>query len=357
MNPEAALSEYKHKADAKLSKYFEQKIEEATHTSPFAADITQQLADFTLGGGKRFRAALIYYAYKLFGGSDEDAIISLSLFIELLQSFLLIHDDIMDRSVLRRGHPTIHKVYEAYSQQHELHDDSHFGLTMAILCGDLANQLALGIVGESPFPADYKSKLVSLISEEVTKVCFGQQQDILLDYNIPSTYTKEDILALYRNKTATYTFKLPLFAGALLAGASEEALRALEGFAIPSGIAYQIRDDVLGVFGKSEETGKPVTDDLTEGKKTILVTSAYQHANHEQREQLNHLLGNKELTEAEADTIRSIFIDTGALEYAKFIAEEHVFAAKTSLETLSNKESESYGFLTGVADYILIRDL
>lgn len=357
MNPKSALHEYKQKIDVELESYFQQKIAEYEKISPFTKKFVEDLSEFTLRGGKRFRAALIYYSYKLFGGQDEEEIIKLSLFIELIQSFLLIHDDIMDRSSLRRGGETIHKIYEDVSADEKFEDDEHFGTTMGILSGDLANQFALEIIGKSKFDPINKGKLVTLVAKEIAEVCFGQIHDILLNYNYPRGFGEEDIIKVHKYKTAIYTYRLPLFTGAILAGASQEGLDALEEYAMPSGVAFQIRDDVLGVFGDSEETGKENVGDIIEGKKTLLVTEAYKHGTDEQVHKLNQYLGKKDLTEEEANIVREIFKETGALEYSRKECEHQITTAKKALEMLKGKDAEALEFLEGIADYMIIRNV
>ena len=354
-NQKTALLEYKKKIDVELKKYFQHKILEYEKISEFAGMFTKDLADFTLRGGKRLRSALLYYSYKLFGGIDDKEIIKLSMFVELIESFLLIHDDIMDRSSMRRGGITIHKKYEKYSNEQNFQDDIHLGNTMGILSGDLANQLALEIIGKSNFPFEYKNKVIKVVADEISKVCFGQIHDILLNYNFPKNYQENDIIKVYLYKTSTYTYSLPLFTGAILAGANDEDLKILDEYAVPSGIAFQIRDDVLGAFGIQQETGKDTKGDIIEGKKTLLVTQSYKNGTKEQKRILDKYLGKPDLTDSEADEVREIFISTGALDYSKIECKKHIEKAKDSLKILSGKNTEAYKFLEGIADYMIIR--
>lgn len=357
ISPEDEINRYKEKIEPILKSFFDKKSKEYESLSPFITQFVEHLGEFTLRGGKRFRAALIYYSYKLFGGKDDEEITKLSIFIELVQSFLLIHDDIMDRSALRRGGTTIHKIYEAFSKEHHFQDDVHLGNTMGILSGDLANQFALEIIGDSNFPLENKNELIKLVASEISKVCFGQIHDILLNYNYPKDYKEEDIIRVHYYKTATYTYRLPLFAGAVLAGANSDELKSLDEYAMPSGIAFQIRDDVLGVFGESEETGKENKGDLTEGKKTLLVTEAYRNANQQQKDKIDQYLGKKDLTDLEAEEIRVIFKETNALEYSKKQCEKHVEKAKEALLTLKGRDGHSYEFLKEIAHYMIIRNV
>lgn len=350
------LEEYKQNFDLELNKYLQKKVVEYRKISSFGAKFTKDLAEFTLRGGKRFRPALIYYAYKLFGGKNDKEVLKLSMFIEFIQSFLLIHDDIMDRSSLRRGGPTVHKVYERFSDEKNFNDDKHFGITMGILSGDLACQMAYEIISDSNFPVKTKNALSKLVSDEVSKVIFGQIHDILLNYDFPVGYKESDITKVHYYKTATYTFRLPLFAGAILAGAKPADLENLEKYAMPCGIAFQIRDDILGVFGKEEETGKETMGDLIEGKKTLLVTQAYKKATANQKELLNKYLGKKNLKISEAHEVRQIFKETKSLDYSKKACFSNVKKAKEGLYKISKKNKTAFNFLEGIADYMIVRD-
>ncbi len=357
ISPEDEINRYKEKIEPILKSYFDDKSREFENISPFVKEFIEHLSEFTLRGGKRFRATLIYYAYKLFGGKDDNEIIKLSIFIELIQSFLLIHDDIMDRSSLRRGGKTIHKIYEEFSLKNEFEDDFHIGNTMGILSGDLANQFALEIIGNSNFPLQNKNELIRIVAREIATVCFGQIHDILLNYNYPLNYTEEDILRVHYYKTATYTYRLPLFAGAILAGATDTDLKALNKYAMPSGVAFQIRDDILGVFGKSDETGKEDIGDLIEGKKTLLILEVLKKGTSEDKLKLEQYLGKRDLTDFEADEVRLIMKNTGALDYSIRECEDQVLKAKTALKHFSNKDRSAYEFLESIADYMIIRNV
>jgi geranylgeranyl diphosphate synthase type I len=259
----------------------------------------------------------------------------------------------MDHAVLRRGGTTIHKIYENYSHQNQLHDDKHFGNTMAILCGDLANQFALEIIADSEFAAVDKERLMRAVSREISEVIFGQINDILLTYQ--QEFTEEDVLKVHQYKTAPYTFRLPLHSGAILAGADEGQLEIIEKYAMPCGIAFQIRDDILGVFGDDADTGKESISDIVEGKKTILVTEAYKHANDSQIKVLEECLGNTDLTDEQASRFRQVIRDTGSLEYSQKRGKEYVEIAKQELSQLTNVESGSLEFLMELADYMVSR--
>ena len=347
------LETYRNNIQPILEKFLSKKVQEYGKLYPFAKLFVEHLSEFTLRGGKRLRPALMYYSYMMFDDEELDEVKKLSIYLELLQSFLLIHDDIMDRSILRRESKTIHKVFEDYSSQENFKDDVHFGNTMGILNGDLACFLAYEIINSSKFNAKKKSKLSLLVSEEITKVIFGQIQDVLLTYK--KDYSKEEILNIHHYKTAVYTFKLPIFSGAILADTNKNNLKLLENYSVNCGIAFQIRDDILGVFGDEETLGKGIISDIIEGKKTLLVLHAYAKANCSQKEILNRSLGNKNLSYEQMTEFKEVLRQTGALDYSIKQCEKHVKKAKESLKILPVKKNEGFNFLDSIADYLLDR--
>lgn len=353
MTAKDLLRNHKNKIDPILEAYFQAKRDSYQQFPDFIKQFSDHLAEFTLRGGKRLRSALIYYTYLLFSDHDLEEVVKTSTFIELVQSFLLIHDDIMDRADLRRGKATLHKIYEETSRRQGLKDDFHFGNTMAILAGDLGAQFAYEIIHDSTFSSEKKSKIAKLTAAEISEVIFGQIGDILLRYEC----SEGDVSNVHKYKTAAYTFKLPMLVGGILAGADNNQLRSLEDYAIPCGIAFQIRDDVLGVFGDDENTGKSSLSDLREGKKTLLVSESYKHASYEQKQKLRQTLGKPDLVEEEAQEIRAIFKSTGALNYSIVKCQEYIANAKQALKPLSGKNPGAYQFLNDLADYIIIRDI
>ncbi len=216
------LELFKKEIDVILRNFFSEKLSSYTDVDEFSQDFLEHLSEFTLRGGKRLRPALMYYTFRIFSDKDSSEIKKLSIYLELIQSFLLIHDDIMDKSVLRRGGKTIHKIFEEYSSKKGYGDNMHFGNTMAILNGDFACLLAYEIINNSKLDPDIKSKLTSLVSQEISQVIIGQIQDVLLTYE--SEFLQEDILKVHKNKTAVYTFKLPILSGALAANAQKEEM-------------------------------------------------------------------------------------------------------------------------------------
>lgn len=347
------LKDYRDEIQPILEKFLNEKIQEYGKLSPFAKLFLQHLSEFTLRGGKRLRPALMYYSYMMLGDEDLEEVKRVSIYLELIQSFLLVHDDIMDRSLLRREGDTMHKIFEAYSYEKNFKDDVHFGNTMGILNGDLACLLAYEIINNSKLSAKKKSNLSLLVSQEITKVIFGQTQDILLAYK--EDYSREEILDVHHYKTAVYTFKLPVFSGAILANTSEDNLKLLENYAINCGIAFQIRDDILGIFGDNKTIGKETVSDIIESKKTLLVLHAYTRANRSQKEILDCSLGNKNLSYEQVKEFKKVLEQTGALDYSIKECEKYIKEAKESLKFLPVEKNEGLNFLDSITDYLSTR--
>lgn len=355
MDPRIALKDYKDELELLIAEFMQDKLARYQNLSKFFDTFLDFLSEYTLRGGKRLRPALLYYSYLLFNNEKTLEVKKLSVYLELLQSFLLIHDDIMDRGQLRRGKKTMHKLFEDYSAENKLNDDFHFGNTMAILSGDLACQFSFLAVNESEFNAEKKNKIIQLLNEELVEIVYGQSADIMLTYT--DKYVFEDIIDVHIYKTAKYTFRVPIFSGAVLGDATPEQLKVLEEYSLNCGIAFQIRDDIIGVFGKDEETGKETVSDIAEGKKTLLVLKAYEKATTEEKAQLDSLIGKKDLSIDELKSVQKIIEKTGSLEFSVSECVRYVELGKQALKKLDiSPENQGVQFLNGIADYLVVRN-
>ncbi len=357
MNSKNELQKYKKKVDDFLEAFLLKKEKEYNNISSFISEFISHLKEFTLRGGKRLRPALLYYTYTLFKKEDREEVAKLSIFIELIQSFLLIHDDIIDHANLRRGGKTIHKIYESYAKDKNYIEPKHFGKTMGILCGDLAMEFAIEIINSTNISFAKKNKVLSIMTKYINTVIFGQIHDVLLTYD--DNYTQSDITRVHDLKTSTYTYKLPIEIGAYLANANKIELKRLLDYATPAGIAFQIRDDILGIFGNDEETGKENLLDLIEGKKTLLISKAIENGNDEQKKFIRKTLGMNNITEAEAKEFREIIKKTGSLNYSEKQTEKLINNAQQSLNYFNNKiyNSHAFTFLSDIAEYMIMRNI
>jgi geranylgeranyl diphosphate synthase type I len=351
------MKHYKHKIDLELESFFDARIRKAGEVSPAATEAFEVLKEFSLRGGKRIRPMLTVFSYKGFGGKRESEIIKAALAVELMESFLLIHDDIIDQDELRRGYLTVHKIYE--NRLRKKHGAgicrrlSHYGDSVAIVIGDIASVLGSEAILSTDFPVRRKLRAVEKFNRVIINTCFGQ----ILDINSENekAMTEEDILTIHTLKTAIYTIEGPLHIGAILAGASQRNLEQLTRFAIPLGKAFQLNDDILGMFGAQERIGKPVGSDIKEGKKTLLILKALEHANSGQKRAISQSLGNRSLSRAGIERVRKIVKDTGSLDYSRRLMLDYIRQARLALDRIRMRK-EGKHFLAAVADYIVNRE-
>ncbi|WP_169789014.1 polyprenyl synthetase family protein [Nonomuraea candida] len=307
------------------------------------------LTDFILTGGKRVRPQLCYWGWRGAGGEDCEEIITAAAALELCHAGLLIHDDIMDGSELRRGHSTVHK---SLADLHTGPGAEAFGRAGGILLGTLSLAWSDAMLSSCGVEASRLRAAHHLFDAMRTEVISGQYLDVLAQ--LRSGATEAEALTVIRYKSAKYTVERPLQIGGALAGAPTELLDAYSGFGVPLGEAFQLRDDVLGTFGSSAETGKSALDDLREGKQTVMYALAVQHASPAQRDHLRAWHGNPALTEERAAEVRQILVDTGALAKVETMIEERVRDAMAAL-TRAQIKPDAAGALALMADQLAHR--
>jgi len=280
--------------------------------------VAQSLTAFTLDSGKRFRPLLANLGYLATGKTlASNAIATLSS-LELVHVCALIHDDVMDQSDSRRGAPTIHRIFEAIHRDEKLQGSAAlYGEASAILLGDLALVWAAKMSHTSGIDVSELGPFHAIFDEMQSELMAGQFLDI--HEQALGTQSVERSLKVARYKSAKYSIERPLHAGVALA-LHDDLPRATElsahfsAFGLPLGEAFQLRDDVLGVYGESEATGKPVGDDLREGKRTVLIALAHKYANPAQKELLDSLVGNPDLNSHQIEQLQHAIDDSGALQ-------------------------------------------
>jgi len=271
------------------------------------------IRDFVLDGGKRLRPAFAYWGWRGAGGEDGDDIVTAVGSLELLHACALVHDDVMDGSDTRRGQPAVHRRFAAIHRGERWHGDPDgFGLSAAILLGDMCLVWADCMLHTSGMPADAVLRAQSVFDEMRVELMAGQYLDVLEQAR--GAASVEAALRVARYKSAKYTVERPLHLGAALAGDDPELRETYSAYGLPLGEAFQLRDDVLGVFGDPCETGKPAGDDLREGKRTVLVATALEHATPAQTAVVNRLLGDPRLDLDGVARLREVMVDTGALD-------------------------------------------
>jgi geranylgeranyl diphosphate synthase, type I len=350
------LKKYKKRLDVCLNKYFEEKIKKAGKSHPLAKEAVRMIADFTMAGGKRIRPAIVYYSYLAAGGRNDDKIVEASMSIELTHSFLLIHDDIIDKDKKRHGVSTIHERYKAIGKRIAPGKDGvHFGNSMAMLAGDMAEAMANEIIFASRFSSDVIIRALDKFQEIVYNIVPGEMLDVMME--IRGKSSEKEVLSMYEGKTSSYSFEGPLHLGAVLAGIRDgKIFESYTRYAMPLGKAFQIRDDILGVFGNEKKLGKPVGSDVIEGKQTLLVIKALELGNKKQKEAVRKYLGKKDLKKNELEEFRKIIQESGALDYCQKLSEKFVSEALDALSVnIKNKEAKI--FFEGIAEYMISRDI
>ncbi len=353
MDINEVISAYRAEINRHLESFLSKKEEEAARISPYVGALVANAKEYTLRGGKRLRPIFFIYGYKCLSADNEEAIIDAAISIELMQSYLLIHDDIMDEDELRRGKPTFHVLYREMCEREFGHSKSHrFGENMAIITGDLLESYGEEVLAGADFDAEYVRKALCKYLEVVRNVGYGQILDVLSERK--GAITTDDVLMIHKLKTASYTIEGPLQIGAILAGAEESDLRVMSDYGIPLGIAFQIQDDILGMFGDKHRIGKPVGSDIREGKKTLLILYALEHCNDDEREFIKKKLGSG-LTEDEIERVRDIVIRTGSLDYSRGMVRANIEKAKNAMKN-SDFRTEAKEFLIKICDYIASRE-
>ncbi|MEX0621799.1 MAG: polyprenyl synthetase family protein [Candidatus Woykebacteria bacterium] len=347
------LSWYKDKLDPFLNSFLDEKLAEASRVDPESTVLVEQVRRFIAAGGKRVRPAFAYSAYVASGGRSLDAILYASAALELLHAFALIHDDIIDKSDLRRGRPSVHKAFEDFHRKRGFKGNpNEFGISTAVLAGDLALAFADEILNTAPFPAERIRRAKNYYDLMKKQVIYGEYLDVLAPNK--GKISENDLLTILEYKTAKYTIERPLHIGASLAGADESSFKVFTDYGLPLGQAFQIQDDIMGTFGDEERIGKPVDADLKEGKQTLLVIKAYEFSKAADQQILAKTIGNRRVSKNEIESARDIIRSCGALEYSQRLSSNLIDAAKLAIYH-SRLSEEGRGYLLEAADYLLTR--
>ena len=308
-----------------------------------------------LRGGKRLRAAFLYWGYRAGGGPDSEAIIWAATAMEFFQAAALLHDDVMDDSDTRRGMPTAHKrLANEHAAASWAGSGDRFGLAGAILGGDLCLTWSDELFATAGLPKAELSRARPVFDRMRTQLMGGQFLDVLESARGWDELTTAERITcarrVIRYKSAKYTIEHPLLIGAAAAGASATDLDALSTYGLDLGEAFQLRDDVLGVFGDPTETGKPAGDDLREGKLTVLVALALDHASPTTVAMFDKLLGLPDLDEPRVDELRDAITASGALDRVEQMIQELSASARTALHSATTLTDEGRAALDALVD-------
>jgi geranylgeranyl diphosphate synthase type I len=300
------------RVDKALAEFLSTQAARLDTISVSLSPVQDAIQDFLLTGGKRMRPAFCYWGFRGAGGEDSDAVVTAAACLELLQACALIHDDVMDGSDTRRGRPAMHRRFSALHRGETWQGDPEsFGLSAAVLLGDLCLIWADEMLNTAGMPAEALLRAQPVYDEMRVELMAGQYLDLL--EQALGGGTVETALRVARFKSAKYTIEKPLHLGAVLAGAGLDVLAGYSGYGLPLGEAFQLRDDVLGVFGDPSQTGKPAGDDLREGKRTALIAMALAEASKAQSAVVRRHLGDPRLADDGVAELRQVICETGAL--------------------------------------------
>jgi geranylgeranyl diphosphate synthase type I len=310
--------------------------------------------DVMLRGGKRLRGQLAMQSYYAHGGRDNDVALGAARIFEIIQTSLLIVDDIADRSSLRRGGPSAHSRITAYAKTHNMKGDAaHYGLTQTMNVAYAGLHKATVELLNLPVSADVARRACRRFHENIATTINGQIDDI---YNEMSneTLSEEAIESVLIRKSAYYTILSPIELGASLAGVAELPA-GLREYAIHTGCAFQIADDIISTFGREDETGKGHNDDIREGKMTLLAHFGLTHADARQKKRLQTILGKADASGSECDEVRTILQAVGALQYARERSRSHEEKALASLQTTVAIDQNFKTHLAELTAYVVNR--
>ncbi|MFQ6084647.1 MAG: polyprenyl synthetase family protein [Candidatus Bathyarchaeia archaeon] len=290
-------------------------------------------------GGKRVRPFIVVRSCEAVGGDPRDAL-RVAAGLELLHTFTLIHDDIMDRDETRRGVPTVHKVW---------------GIPMAIVAGDLlfakVYEALIQYLESRSLPPSTVSEMLKRVTDAVVRICEGQMLDFSYERRLDAT--EEDYLKVIERKTAAL-FEVSAEVGGLVGGGSAEQVEALGQYGLNAGIAFQLVDDVLGMTGDESALGKPIGSDVREGKMTLMIIHALKRGDPSQRERIGKTLGDMKAKSSEVSEVIEIVRSLGSIDFTLDRARSYVAEAKRSLRAL--QPSKARRDLAELADFFVSRE-
>lgn len=323
-------------------------------TDAGSRDAIEAYCQILLRGGKRLRGVLAMQSYYAHGGTDDVVALGAARALELIQAYLLVLDDIADRSDTRRGGPSAHRLAETMARSAAIRGDvTHYATMQVMNAAQSAVHKAAMELLILPVDDTVARAALQSLHHNIEVTCIGQMNDIYNEATdeIPDEAAIERVLT---QKSAYYTFVNPLELGACLAGreALDEATRT---YALHAGCAFQIADDIIGTFGSETQTGKGANDDIREGKMTLLAQYGLTHADGTQQSILRSTLGNQQVTDTQCDEVRRILSGAGAYDYAVTRRDWHAEQARVALAGTMPFDPIFGQFLDELVTYVTTR--
>lgn len=316
-----------------LSDFFNKATNDTAPLGPSYRRLWEILYSVLKSGGKRLRPRITLLSYVAFSGKEWKRIVPVAAAQEILHFSLLIHDDIIDREFIRHGNLNVSGSYKnIYSKFiKSKSEQAHFANSAGLLAGDLIISCSYQLIIDSDLDVEEKYIALTMISKSIFEVAGGELMDTESGF---MPYKNGDALKIARYKTASYSFVSPLITGSKLAGASDKQINILEDLGITLGIAYQLVDDLIGVFGNEESTGKSSVGDIYEGKRTFMVEQAMELMSNEDKIRFDTIFGNKTASKEDVEYIRKLFISTGAKSKTEETILEYALKSKKIVKLL-----------------------
>jgi geranylgeranyl diphosphate synthase type I len=344
------LSEIRSGITPVIDTFFYTKKNVLSAINPHAVLLHKRLKDFVLRG-KMIRGTLVCLANALFSQEILPAAYRAGAAMELFQSALLIHDDIMDRDELRRGEPSIYYSYVRDAEKEQTADHYHLGESMGLCAGDFSIFLGFDLLASLDLPEQYLSRVISLCAEEYASVGIAQMEDVYLGFTAEDA-SLDRILELYRYKTGRYTFGLPLCIGAVISGCSNQLIGDLMRLGELLGIIFQVKDDEIGLLSDASSAGKSIGIDVKENKKTLHRKFLLEDR---RAAHLSSYFGAEDLSSAQLNEIREALVSLNIIDRIHVLVTDHAERAKKIIETLTQVPDEKKSYLYQLLDYNLTR--
>lgn len=356
LRAKASLISYVSEIDQKLVAYWDSEVAKKFGFNDRQRELVRGLLshakEHNLRPAKRLRGSFVNYAYRLSGKETNEWLWRAAMAVEVVHTALLMHDDFMDRDDVRRGGPTTHKFYQQRAM-----GDLHYGETMAVGVGDAVLCLGFELLQSCGFEDSKVMEAMKKMLRGIAITGYGQAYDVTLEAE--KNWTEDDVISLHKAKTGVYTYENPLLIGAILGGVGEKARAILSDYAGDGGVAFQLQDDILGVFGTEEDTGKSADSDLRQGKCTLLVLKALEMGNEAQRKAVEVVWGKMEAERGALDRAKKAVEESGALEYNRELARDYARKAAKTANGLRRLglNGEAIDYIAGIAEYMVEREV
>lgn len=348
------LEEFIIQIDEYLQKYWQEEVSKDFGFNQRQKELVRKIinhsGEHNLRQAKRLRASYVYYSYMLGGDKQKiEEVMRAAMAVELVHTALLMHDDVMDQDDVRRGKPTTHKYFEE--------GDAHYGESMAINAGDAVLLLGYELLNRLNFEPERIIKAQNQFLRGVTNTAFGQAYDVSLERY--QEWKEDDVLSLHKAKTAIYTYENPLLIGAYLANLPPDTEQIIHDYSMDGGVAFQLQDDILGVYGNPEKTGKSANSDLLQGKVTLLILKTLELGSESEKEAVKKVWGKRRAETTDIEAAKEAIKTSGAYEYSLVISRDLAHRAAQTAEKLRglNLNEEAIDYIGGIAEYMVHRDL